>query len=53
MTNTSSAWRLVASREVDVKLRDKGFIISMIITVLLIVAISVVLSIISRGRDRR
>ena len=28
MTNTSSAWRLVASREVDVKLRDKGFIIS-------------------------
>lgn len=36
MTNTSSAWRLVASREVDVKLRDKGFIISMIITVLLI-----------------
>ena len=34
MTNTSSAWRLVASREVDVKLRDKGFIISMIITVL-------------------
>lgn len=51
MTNTSSAWRLVASREVDVKLRDKGFIISMIITVLLIVAISVVLSIISSKHD--
>ena len=51
MTNTSAAWRLVAAREIGIKLRDKGFIISMIITVLLIVAIPVVSSIISSNHD--
>ena len=51
MTSTSAAWRLVAAREIGIKLRDKGFIISMIITVLLIVAIPVVSSIISSNHD--
>ncbi|WCC80683.1 ABC transporter permease [Cutibacterium equinum] len=51
MTSTSSTWRLVASREIGVKLRDKGFIISMIITVVLILAIPVVSSIISSHHD--
>ena len=48
-TSTAGVWRVVAGREISVRMRDKGFVISAIVMAVLIVA-SIVLSSFLGGR---
>ena len=50
-TRSASAWRTVAAREIDVKLRDKGFVISMLITLVIIIGAPLLSSLFDSGSD--